>query len=205
MARALLAVCALCVWLPVSAHAAADDGLLRGHESVVQRNRHGLGLVGGVSGSNGFAYRRYFGNHALQVNVLPVVLDRGDYLSVHLGAQFIEYMLVWSRGRNSFSSTQLSSTALRLVANVGLSLSREQGAIEVDAANCKTRACQDLLNAKAPIDRFMTAGIGFGLEFGAVTRAGFSVSVDVLMTGMWDQAGFYAASPLPYAALMYSW
>ena len=39
----------------------------------------------------------------------------------------------------------------------------------------------------------------------APEAAGFSAAVDVQMTVMWDQVGFYGAYPLPSASLMYCW
>lgn len=181
----------------------AQGGLLRGHEQEVQKNTYGLGVSAGLFGYLGFAYRQYFGNSAVQLNILPIVYDRGDYLALHFGAQYIHYMLVWSRGRTLAFTP--ASTSLRLVTGAHIAVTRDDGGIDVADANCIGATCKAVEGAQAPADTFASAAAGFGLEFGGVTRSGFSASVDLLMTVMWDREGFWAASPLPYGALMYSW
>jgi hypothetical protein len=197
--RALLVACALVL---VAAPALADDGLVKGHEQQLQRNRHGLGLTAGVYGTNGFAYRNYQGNLAIQVNLLPLYANNGDYLSIQLGAQVSSYMLAWTRG--SGVSLVPGTTALRLTGGYGFYASRDN-ALAVPAESCKTVQCQKLQGAATPVAVEHAIGAGFGFEFGAVMRPGFSVAVDLLMTVRFDGDGFLAAYPLPTGALMYSW
>lgn len=179
-----------------SALAQTGSSMVRGYESDLQKNHYAIGLTGGVGGSNGFGYRQYFGNTGIQINVLPLVANRGDYLAIYVGGQVINYMVAWTRGH----------TALRLVGAGSVKISRDQSSnISVPAANCTTPQCKAITTSKAPVDYFTSAGAGFGFEFGAVTRPGFSASIDLMMTVMWDNAGFYSAYPLPYGALMYNW
>lgn len=200
VALAALALTLLAGRVEAAAPAASvpvQSGLLRSHKQDFQANRHALGVTAGLPGSFGLAYRHYFSNSALQLNLLPIYWDRGDYLAVHVGAQYIHYMLVWARGRTPTFTP--ASTSLRLVAGTHFSISRDNG----EAPGCTVGGvCQTF---KAPAETYASVAAGFGLEFGAVTRQGFSASIDLLMTVIWDREGFFAASPLPYGALMYSW
>ncbi len=183
----------------------SDDGLLRGHEQDVQKNSNGIGFAAAVYPQFGFTYRRYFGNAALQFNILPLLYNGGDYLSLHLGVQFIDYMLVWTRPRPG--GVIGPATALRLVAATGLSMSRDQKTnITVPDENCNTKQCQDLIQGNHGRIEYLTSGaLGFGFEFGSIMRPGFSLAVDLMMTVLWDNEGFYAAYPLPSGTLMYNW
>jgi hypothetical protein len=197
------------VLTPLSAHALAPTtpsktGMLRGHEGQVQRNRFGIGLTGGVDGSTGFAYRQYFGNSALQVNLLPIVADRGNYVAVFLGAQYIDYMLVWAQGSRSRALAP-STTALRLVANTSVHLSSDDSSMNIDCGTDPTPECKALQQVGTETTAYTSAGVGFGFEFGAVQRPGFSVALDLVMTARWENTRFYAAYPLPHATMMYSW
>ena len=188
-----------------TAHAAPGDGVIKGHEQTLQRNRHGLGFTAGVDGTLGFAYRNYLGNTAIQVNALPLFADYGDYLSVRLGAQVINYMLVWSRGQGM--AVVPGATALRVVGAYGLYVSRDQAAnVDVAPENCNTPQCQKIVApGKGAVETWHSLAAGFGFEFGAVMRPGFSVALDLLMTLRWDRDGFYGAYPLPSGSLTYSW
>ncbi len=186
--------------------ALAQAKVLVGHEGEVQKNEHGLGVaLDPKGGLMGVAYRHYFGNIAIQVDALPLYADRGDYLAMFLGVQAVNYALVWSgTGRSSMLP---ATTALRLTGGLSVRAERDQGAstIEVPQANCRTQACKDIANAKPKITYMGSAAAGFGFEFGAIQRSGFSLAADLMMTVLWDDVGFYAAYPLPYATLMYSW
>lgn len=180
--------------------------VLVGHEVEVQKNDHGVGVaVDPKGGLMGFAYRHYFGNTALQIDALPLYADRGDYLAMFFGMQVINYALVWSgSGRGSVLP---ATTALRLTGGLSLRAERDQAVstIEVDTANCRTQACKDIVNAKPKVTYMASGAAGFGFEFGAIQRSGFSFAADLMMTVLWDDIGFYGAYPLPYATLMYSW
>ena len=174
----------------------SGSSMARGYETDLQRNHYAIGITGGVGGSSGLGYRQYFGNTGIQINVLPLIYNRGDYLGIWVGGQVINYMVAWTRGH----------TALRLVGAGSVKISRDQSAnITVPDANCASVQCKAITTHKAPVDYFTSAGAGFGFEFGAVTRPGFSASIDLMMTVMWDNDGFYSAYPLPYGSLMYNW
>lgn len=186
--------------------AVAQAKVLVGHEGEVQKNDHGLGVaVDPKGGLMGFAYRHYFGNIALQLDALPLYADRGDYLAMFFGVQAVNYALVWSgSGRGSVLP---ATTALRLTGGLSLRAERDQATstIEVPIENCQTQACKDIANAKPKVTYMASAAAGFGFEFGAIQRSGFSLAADLMMTVLWDDIGFYGAYPLPYATLMYSW
>jgi hypothetical protein len=186
--------------------ALAQSKMLVGHEVEVQKNNHGVGVaLDPKGGLMGFAYRHYFGNTALQIDALPLYADRGDYLAMFFGVQAVNYALVWSgTGRGSVLP---ATTALRLTGGLSMRAERDQATstIEVDIANCQTQACKDIVNAKPTVTYMASAAAGFGFEFGAIQRSGFSLAADLMMTVLWDDIGFYGAYPLPYATLMYSW
>lgn len=191
---------------PPPATADTDDGMLFGHDGDIQKNTHGVGVSASVYPLLGFTYRHYFGNVAVQVHVLPLLADRGDYLSLHFGVEFIDYMLVWTRGSHAALSQAMPATALRLVSAAGVSMTRSQSTnIDVPSANCGTVCQESLQGNHGRIDYLTSAGVGFGFEFGAVMRPGFSLAVDLMMTALWDNDGFWAAYPLPYGTLMYNW
>ena len=49
----------------------------------------------------------------------------------------------------------------------------------------------------------MSAGIG--VDLGRVRSAGMTFAVDVRMSLLYDEKGFYALIYLPYGALIYNW
>lgn len=179
------------------------DGLYRGRDYVLQKNHNGLGLSVGVGGMNGFAYRHYWDNTSIQFDLLPLYADKGNYVAIHLGAQIIQYMLAWNSARELGGT----SSALRLVGAYSIRIARDDSVatVEIPTPNCLTAACQaNLTGNKSKMDYFNSAALGFGVEFGGIGRSGFSVSVDMMMTVMWDREGFFGAYPLPYGALMYN-
>ncbi len=201
---ALLAVVAMAPW---SAHA-QQPNLIRGHEQQVQRNSHALGLCGGYPGASGFAYRRYIGDTFIQGNLLPLVADRGDFLAVMIGVTVGHYLAVWERPRSL--SLMPSTTALRVVANASTFFSRDATFSEVaDAATCVGVDCggtgSSTTSTTTTTDITSGLGAGIGFEFGAITRHGFSFSLDLMLTATWDNDGFAWLVPIPYGAVMYSW
>ncbi len=197
---AVLALCAGSAW------AAPNTTTLAGHRMRVQHNDHALGLTVGYGGTNGFAYRKYFGNTFVQANILPLVADRGDYLALMFGATVGRYLIVWNRPRTR--SLMPSTTALRAVGTVATYFTRDAlGVNDLQApcsgVNCSSAGGSGTSDAK--IENLTTAAAGIGIEFGAILRNGFSMSVDVMLTSAWDEDGFLQILPLPYAAVMYSW
>lgn len=186
--------------------AAEERKLLVAHaDEAVQRNSHAIGFTGDVQlGFLGFAYRKYLGNHAVELTALPLLADGGDYLAISVGARYIHYPLVWrGSGAGSFFN---SSTALRLVAGAGMHFSRDdQPDIDIPKENCTTGICEAIDQSRGSIGwRSQFAG-GFGFEFGALQRSGFSFAADLMMTVFFDEQGFDGAYPLPYGTLAYSW
>ena len=190
----------LAVAAPVSAQ---SSGPIAGHAAEVQKNSNGLGFaLDPKGGLLGFAYRHYFGNTAIQIDLLPIYKNRGDNIAIYAGGQVVNYALVWPGGRGASLPT---TTALRLTAGAGINVNRDQEQISIEDPNCLTETCKKITQSQAPVTYNYKLAGGFGFEFGAVQRSGFSVCVDIMMTVLWDQIGFYGAYPLPYATLMYSW
>ena len=186
--------------------ATAADTMAKGYEETINQNHHGLGASVGVGGLNGIAYRHYFGNMALQIDVFPLVADGGNYIAVFGGLTFIDYLLMWNKAARS--SLFPATSALRFVSGTGVWLSRGQDSTySVPIANCQgaDSICQQIVRQSAPVRYFSHFGLGIGVEMGAIARPGFSAAIDLQMTVMWDQDGFYGAYPLPSGALMYSW
>lgn len=204
IASTILALAAVCVG---AAHAESQ-------EAPAQRNRHGVGFALDASllasddntshgGLTGFAYRRYFGDIAVQIDALPIYRDRGDYMSIFAGVQVIDYALVWgSAGRTGLVG---SATALRLTGAASVHASRSTTQITIPDENCQTATCQQITASKPKVKLAGSVAAGFGFELGAVQQSGFSVAADLMMTVVWDDKGFYGAYPVPYLTGMYSW
>ncbi|MCO4761016.1 MAG: hypothetical protein KC502_05895 [Myxococcales bacterium] len=198
---ALIVAVTLC---SATGFARAPTTVLPGHKVQLQRNSHALGLTGGYGGANGFAYRQYFGNSYVQMNLLPLVADQGDFLAVMVGASFARYLIVWNRPRSV--SLMPSTTALRLVGQASTYFKRDKspdGSFE--QAPCTGVSCNSDLKTSATTENITSVGAGVGFEFGGLLRNGFSMSLDVLLTSVWDEVGFDMLVPLPYASVMYSW
>ena len=209
-AKQLLVFTALFALCAGGAAAATPPGppatTLPGHSMRLQHNDHALGLTAGYGGTSGFAYRKYLGNSFVQINLLPLVADRGDYLAIMLGASVGRYLIVWNRPRSA--SLVPSTTALRAVATVSTYFTRDSGTVDSITApcqngiDCDTTASTD---PQAKLENLTTVAAGIGFEFGAILRNGFSMSIDALLTSAWDEDGFLQVLPLPYASIMYSW
>ena len=184
--------------------ALAAESMSKGYAETINQNHNGVGVSFGVGGLNGLAYRRYFGNYAVQADIFPVIADGGSYLAVFGGLTFIDYLVLWNRA--SRSTLLPATSALRFVASTGVWLSRNQSSnFSVSPDNCHAADCQSITHRAAPIDYFAHVGLGLGIEMGAIARPGFSAAFDVQMTVMWDQIGLYGVYPLPAGTLMYSW
>lgn len=215
MRFARLQVCVVVVLTLLAApnRVQADEGTNKvavAQGDMQQVNRHGVGLALDLStvgaelygGLSGFAYRKYFGNNALQIDLMPIYADRGNELSVFFGLQFINYALVWS-GKSRYST--LPTTALRLTGAASVHASRSASSIIVPDENCATPTCQQITAQKPRVQVVTTTAAGFGFEFGAIQSSGFSVAADLMMTVLWDRDGFAGAYPVPYVTGMYSW
>jgi hypothetical protein len=204
-ATLLLAIAAfLCVAV---AAPEAQAEVLPGHQLTLQQNSQALGISGGYPGASGFVYRKYFGNSFLQINLLPLVANRGGFLAVMMGATYGQYLLVWQR-QNSMSLMP-TTTALRAVAGTSTYFSRDDGETDTSSPSDvigsppKTTATTTTTTSKIKNTTGLSAGIGF--EFGAIMRSGFSFSVDLMLTATWDNDGFEQLVPLPFGAVVYSW
>lgn len=105
------------------------------------------------------------------------------------------------------------TSALRLTGGTSYLYRKSTDQQEVQKAIDPT--CRDKRNNKCAVevststvstnswDLYLGAGIGF--EFGAVMRPGFSLSLDVQLTAMFDKAGLNELLPVPALALMYNW
>lgn len=181
----LIALASVVLVCSMISPAMATTEVIPGHKQQIQNNTHALGLSFGGAGATGFAYRHYLGNNFIQVSLLPLVAEQGDYLALLGGLQIAHYLLVW----NNTTARKLmpTTTALRATAGVSTFLltQKEDGGSRSE----KTLAAQ--------------AGVGF--EMGAVMRPGFSISFDVMLTSTWEDMEFDSLLPMPYGAVMYSW
>ena len=92
-----------------------------------------------------------------------------------------------------------------MAAGGGVALTRDATKVSVPADNCQTAACQKIVNDKTPLQYLASGGLGFGVEFGARRRGGISLAIDLVMTVLYDNEGFYGAYPLPSLSAGYSW
>lgn len=194
---------ALCVATLHAADASAE--VLPGHRLTLQQNSQALGISAGYPGASGFAYRKYFGNSFVQMNLLPLVANRGSFLAIMMGANVGHYLVVWQR-QNSMSLMP-TTTALRAVAGVSTYFSRDEEILTDEAVpgtvGSTTTTTSSTDTAKLNNTTGLSAGVGF--EFGAIMRSGFSLSVDLMLTATWDNDGFEQLVPLPFGTVVYSW
>ncbi len=164
--------------------------VMAGHKQQLQTNTHALGFTGGWAGATGFCYRHYLQNTFLQLNALPVMANRGDFLMLMGGLTVGHYLIVWNSP--SMGTIIPSTTALRAVATLTASLSRDT-----------TTDAKGVATTTSDAKRSLGGGVGF--EFGALMRNGFSISFDLMFTALWDDKGFDSLLPLPYGAIVYNW
>ncbi|MCB9738061.1 MAG: hypothetical protein H6747_02260 [Deltaproteobacteria bacterium] len=182
-----------------------------GHRVQEQTNRHALGISGGLAPGSGFAYRRYIGNTMLQGVLFAMITNRGKDATVWGGLSAAQYLLVWHEDRRA--SVLPDTSALRLVGGVSYLYDRTTDTFFDDLKvnpNCVDTATQSCARSTKEVNEiskthWISAGIGIGFEFGAIMRPGFSVSLDLALTAMFDQNGLQQLWPLPALALMYSW
>jgi len=171
--------------LALAAPALAATEIIPGHQQKIQNNRHALGGAFGASGATGFAYRYYFANNFIQISLLPLVANEGDYLAMLGGLQFAHYLLVW----NNTTSRRLLPTTTALRATGGVS----------------TFLLSDKTDTGKKVENTLSVHAGVGFEMGAVMKPGFSISFDVMLSSIWEDYEFDSLIPMPYGALMYSW
>lgn len=159
--------------------------VIPGHSSKIQTNTHALGFTGGVAGATGFTYRHYFSNSFVQVNALPLMANRGEFLMMMAGLSAGRYLLLWHSP--SMGSMMPSTTAMRALMTTSVSY-------DSDATGSETE-----------VNRKYSLAAGIGFEFGALMSHGFSISFDVMLTSVWDQNGFDFLMPLPYGTVVYNW
>ena len=190
------AACVLAVSAPTLAQGRKAN-VIPGHSSKIQSNSHALGFMGGFAGATGFTYRHYFGNSFVQANALPLMANRGEFLMMMGGISAGRYLLLWHSP--SMGSIIPSTTALRALALASVSYSSDDSNSEVcTGTNCAT--------VKEPqIEKEYSIAGGIGFEFGALTRHGFSIAFDLMLTSVWDQDGFDFLMPLPYGTVVYNW
>lgn len=174
---------------------AAQTRVLPGHKQSIQTNDHAIGFTGGFAGATGFLYRHYIGNTFIQANVLPLMLDRGEFMMLMGGMSVGRYLIVWHSARGT--SILPNTTALRTVALGSISHTNS-----TDTSSCSGSTCPD---PQETIEKKYSLAGGVGFEFGALMRHGFSLSVDLLYTAWWDEKGFNSLLPLPYGTIVYNW
>lgn len=140
-----------------------------------------------------------------------MITNRGADATVFGGLSVTRYLLVW----HEFNRPGIlpDTSALRLTAGTGYLYRKSTDTVETEKPIDPT--CKDKINSKCAVevssatvgsnswDMFLGAGIGF--EFGAVMRPGFSLALDVQLTGMIDNQGLYELLPVPALSLMYNW
>jgi hypothetical protein len=197
---------------PQPAQAAPGRAPIQGGSIVrEQNNLHALGISGGFAPGSGFAYRRYFDNTMLQGVLFAMITNRGKDATVWGGLSAAQYLLVWHEDRRA--SVLPDTSALRLVGGVSYLYDRASDTFIDDVKvnpNCVDTRSQDCARPPQEVSEVSTthwfsAGLGIGFEFGAIMTPGFSVSLDLALTAMFDQNGLQQIWPLPAIALMYSW
>ena len=183
------------------------DPALRRTVPRKQNNLHGLGFSASASTGWGFSYRRHFDNTAVQLNGIAVIWNRGQDTTLSVGGSLTQYLMVWHQGSNR--SVMPASSALRLVAggSYGLSFQPGNGPVRFEDPTCISGLnCQ--LVRESTEERSATAALGVGFEFGGVVQSGVSLTADLLLTAIFDNAegwGLDRLLPLPQVSLMYSW
>jgi hypothetical protein len=182
-----------------------------GRRITDQQNHHGLGVTGGLAPGSGFSYRRFFGRTSVQATVFAMVTNRGDDATVFGGLSATRYLLVW----HEFNRPGIlpDTSALRLTGGAGY-LYRKSTRVKTTSKPIDP-TCKDKLNNPCDVEVSMSTvsnntwdifvGSGIGFEFGAVMRPGFSLSLDVQLTAMFDSKGLYEILPMPALGLMYNW
>jgi len=179
---------------PARAKVAAPARSTPGRTVHEQTNVHGLGIAGSFATGTGLTYRRYFGDTALQVAALGIVTNRGDDAVAFVGASVAQYLLVWST--STPSGVMPSTTALRVVG--GGQWYERRWTETTFTSGSTTQTSRER-------QRDLSLGAGIGFEFGGIVRPGFSLSVDLLLTGTWRNGHLESILPLPQSALVYSW
>ncbi len=182
-----------------------------GRKITRQDNEHGLGLSGGWAPGSGFAYRRFFGKTSLQATLFAMVTERGADATVFAGLSATHYLIVWHRydrpgllpGTSALRITGAGSYLYRK-SSEEKTTKRNLDPTCVDLSNnpCKKEVIKETVNS-TKWDAFVGAGVGF--EFGAVMRPGFSMSLDLMLTAMFDDKGLDDILPVPALGLLYNW
>ncbi len=183
----------------------------RGRKVTQQNNRFGLGITGGWSPGSGFSFRHYLGRTAIQGTFFAMITERGSDATLFGGLAVTRYLLVW----HEYNRPGLlpDTSALRLTGSASY-LYRKSVDRKVEKVK-DNPACNDKLTDPCTVtqkvtetkrsqwDAFLGGGIGF--EFGAVMRPGFSLSLDLILTAMFDKDELYQLLPVPAIGLMYNW
>ncbi len=189
--------------------AAARKPAPRRHELV-----HGLGAAASFSYGSGFAYRRYFGADSIQINGFGWVADRGDDALIFGGLAYAHRLFSWSS--SSTSRLMPATSGLRLIASA--TYFQRRNSVTNSFSDCnELQGCTFIDATHFESERLLGFGLGFGFEFGAMQQPGFSVALDLLLTGAYSfgvpkaerkpdsKPGLQFILPLPAGSLIYSW
>lgn len=181
----------------------------RRHELV-----HGLGAAASFSYGSGFAYRRYFGVDSIQINGFGWVANRGDDALVFGGIAYAHRLFAWSS--SSTSRLMPATSGMRLIAAATYYQRRQK--VTNSISDCtQLQGCTFIDTQHFEAERLLGFGVGFGFEFGALQQPGFSVALDLLLTGAYSfgvpesertadsKPGVQFILPLPAGSLIYSW
>ncbi len=165
---------------------------------ATQSNVHGIGVAGSFATGSGLTYRHYWGNSSIQLAMLAVITDRGNDAVAFVGGSYVHYLLVWNApGSRGLLPT---TSALRVLGGAHYYLKRwkEDTTTEPQLGVIIPASVQKATTS-------INLGAGLGFEFGAIVRAGFSLSLDLVLTAAFDDKGLDYVLPLPQGALVYSW
>ncbi len=174
---------------------------------AVEPISYGIGVSGGVAGHTGFAFRYYLGEGYLQASGVALMLDEGNFIATSAGLDYGHYLVVSRRGTHLLSGY---TVALRGVVGVSGLAYRGQPPEDdsdgfIDARDVAAGASQSSTTSNPVWSRLQSVSAGIGVDLGRVRSAGMTFAVDVRMSLLYDEKGFYALIYLPYGALIYNW
>lgn len=170
-----------------------------------QRNRQGLGLAGSFATGSGLAYRRYWGDTAVQLVLLGYAKTQDladgtrqlDSALFWAGGSVIHYVKVWHA--MAHRGLLPSTTALRVLGGAHYYLQQQQQSVGNLADGLWTATTSTQRSSS------LNLGAGVGFEFGGIVQQGFSLSLDLVLTMAIDRAGLDYILPLPQGAVIYNW
>jgi hypothetical protein len=165
---------------------------------AVEPISYGIGVSGGVAGHTGFAFRYYLGEGYLQASGVALMLDQGNFIATSAGLDYGHY-LAMTRPRINLLRGLTVGLAYR-----GQPPEDDSDGL-IDARDVAVGASQSSTTNNPVWSRLLSVSAGIGVDLGKVRSPGMTVAVDVRMSLLYDEKGFFALIYLPYGALIYNW